>query len=474
MLAQPAAPCCAWASRRTSQSGGDASPHSPDGVLCDGTLTAVLSWLGVPDLAGGAALVCRRWHQASACKEVWRSRMHPALLRLYSESPGGALTVGGALAAGGAPTAGGERYAPARLFKAVYCTNLLRNGEFLERTNSTRAPEAGGGRSVTWVPTHNVRGVSWEYPMLDASLPLPPPAATHLPGDGSPSPAAARTAAAPIDIRRPPARRGCCGSGSGSAGAGAGGSLGSSPAGSLGSSGGGGAGRSPTSSGPFAVGCVAPSCFMWSEVAQVIDLGEALQAQGGLPPELAAAALASGAQLEVSVWVAAAGGAGAGARRGGAAAAAPPPSECQVIAALVPLRDAEAAGAAAVPLEALAKAAVPLPDQLPSGLPQAEAQAAAAAAAAGELRRLGMPGTRLEVLGPFPATSEWRQVKCRLRLPPAPEPAAGSPGGALGAAPRLVVALRGRAGAFVTPARPIGRGPKFMAARAVLVPLDGE
>lgn len=68
--------------------------------------------------------------------------MHPRLLALFSKAPApcGRLAL----------TDAGQRYSPARLFKAVYCTNLLRNGEFLERTNSTRAA-GGGGRSVAWV-----------------------------------------------------------------------------------------------------------------------------------------------------------------------------------------------------------------------------------------------------------------------------------------------------------------------------------
>lgn len=69
--------------------------------------------------------------------------MHARLLSLFCDPAAAPLL------AGACP---GGRFSPARLFKAVYCSNLLRNGEFLERTNSTRARGAGGGaRSVTWV-----------------------------------------------------------------------------------------------------------------------------------------------------------------------------------------------------------------------------------------------------------------------------------------------------------------------------------
>jgi hypothetical protein len=58
--------------RRVSHSGGAGSPAHDGCGLCNHTLTQVLSWLGVPDLSGSAALVCKRWHAASGCKEVWR------------------------------------------------------------------------------------------------------------------------------------------------------------------------------------------------------------------------------------------------------------------------------------------------------------------------------------------------------------------------------------------------------------------
>jgi hypothetical protein len=58
--------------RRSSLSGGSPAPHNVDEALCSHTLTQVMSWLGVPDLAGGAGLVCKRWNEASECTEVWR------------------------------------------------------------------------------------------------------------------------------------------------------------------------------------------------------------------------------------------------------------------------------------------------------------------------------------------------------------------------------------------------------------------
>ncbi len=331
------------------------------------------------------------------------------------------------------------------------------------------------------VPTHNVKGLSWEYPLLDPALPLPPADCTHLGGDGSPSPAARRTASAPIDIARPAARRApragsCCGSSCGSSSAGSPGA-----AASPGSASGGSSFGSPirTAAGPFAVGCVAPSCFMWSELAQVVDLADALQQQSGLPLELAAAALSTGAPLQFSIWVAGNNG-GRAAPRGGAAAAAaappqpPPASECQVVMGLVAPADAAVAAAEGVPLELLPKTAVPFADELPSGLTAAAAARAAAEAGARALGALGLSrATRLEVVGPFPAGPEWQQIKVRLRLPALGAVAVGADG-RLANAPKLVIALRGRAGASTPGARGAGRGPKFMAARAVFVPLDDE
>lgn len=69
------APCTAAApapARRTSHSGCANHMQHQDAPLCDLTLTQVLSWLGVPDLAGSAGIVCKQWHRASECKEVWR------------------------------------------------------------------------------------------------------------------------------------------------------------------------------------------------------------------------------------------------------------------------------------------------------------------------------------------------------------------------------------------------------------------
>jgi hypothetical protein len=81
--------------------------------------------------------------------------MHPALLRFFSEQPAAAPLL-----------VHGEAYSPARLFKAVYCSNLLRNGEFLERTNSTRSTCSGGSaRSMTWVRGRDYRagGEEWGW-----------------------------------------------------------------------------------------------------------------------------------------------------------------------------------------------------------------------------------------------------------------------------------------------------------------------
>lgn len=63
------AACLSPGSRRMSHTGNCSMQEA---VLCDATLTQVLSWLGFPDLASCATLVCKQWHQASECKEVWR------------------------------------------------------------------------------------------------------------------------------------------------------------------------------------------------------------------------------------------------------------------------------------------------------------------------------------------------------------------------------------------------------------------
>jgi hypothetical protein len=69
--------------------------------------------------------------------------MHAKLLRLFSDPFAATVLI---------EARPGSVCSPARLFKAVYCCNLIRNGEFLERTNSTRGCNPGGsGRSVTWV-----------------------------------------------------------------------------------------------------------------------------------------------------------------------------------------------------------------------------------------------------------------------------------------------------------------------------------
>lgn len=201
---------------------------------------------------------------------------------------------------------------------------------------------------------------------------------------------------------------------------------------------------------------------MWSELAQVVDISEALQQQAGLPADLAAAALTSGTMVEFSVWVASA-PAGRGAKGGSSAS-----GECQVIAGLVSPGDAALAAAVNLPLECVAKAAVPFGDQLPMGLEPSEAERVASEVAAANLQTLGLLNTKLQVRGPFVASPQWSQIKCRLKLP------ALTPGAAaLGEAPKFVVALRGRSG-MGTGIRAARAGPKFMAARVVFVPFDDE
>lgn len=166
-------------------------PHlSPDlGLL------QVLSWLDVPDLLSSAALVSHRWAAAAACKEVFRRRMHPALLdglfcaaapttpALQQQQP--LIAVGAsddappsnaaapaAVSSTGGSSDGGHQLlvvqllpassreaaaaalaragmTPARLFSALYGGNLLCNGNFLERANV--AKNADGTRHIAWV-----------------------------------------------------------------------------------------------------------------------------------------------------------------------------------------------------------------------------------------------------------------------------------------------------------------------------------
>jgi hypothetical protein len=194
-------------------------------------------------------------------------------------------------------------------------------------------------------------------------------------------------------------------------------------------------------------------------------LAQALQDQAGLTPTLAAAVLGCGAAVEFSVWVASSGG-GKGSSGGGGL------GECQVILGLVPPQDVAAAAAEQLLLECMPKAVVPFGDQLPSGLPSPEAQRASNAAAAEGLEALGLAATRLKVIGPFAAGQQWAQVRCRLWLP-AP-PAGAGVEEVLAQAPKLVVALRGRSEVRATGPRAVQRGPKFMAARVVFVPLDDE
>lgn len=49
-----------------------ASAHVLEDVLCDNVLCLVLSWLDVRELLCTVLLVCKRWHVASNCTDVWR------------------------------------------------------------------------------------------------------------------------------------------------------------------------------------------------------------------------------------------------------------------------------------------------------------------------------------------------------------------------------------------------------------------
>ncbi|KAI8462651.1 MAG: hypothetical protein J3K34DRAFT_499179, partial [Monoraphidium minutum] len=359
----------------TPRSGAPLSPrqHAPQpgppgrALLCENLLVQALSWLDPEDLAGGAALACKRWMRASGSREVWRRRMHPALLRLFADPKSSELLL--APASGAVARQQPLHWAPARLFRAVYCASLLENGDFLERDNSTRA--------------------------------------LTLCGTGG-----------PLQGGR------ACSCGSASSGGGGGGAARAR-----------GPRREPSA---FAVGCVSMGGGGgggWSEVSQEVDLLEALQRRAGLPPGQAAAALACGALLELTFWVA------GGARAGGA--------RVQAVVALVLGAAARAAAAAQLPLAGAVAAAVPfLEDEEPTpDLLRGEAPCAATRAAEAGLRKLGLPGAvQAQVLGPAAAGPAWARVRCRVALPPPPEGAAAAappPGGGR----RLVIVLRGRAGA---------------------------
>ncbi|WIA43921.1 hypothetical protein OEZ86_010325 [Tetradesmus obliquus] len=195
-----------------------------EAVLCDYTLRKVLSFLEVQELLCAAALVSSHWRQASQCKEVWRRRMHKQVLELFSQGP----------------LPGQPWLSPARLFRCLYQSNLLRNSSFLERENAVKLP--GAPRQQAWEATHNARGMTWAHP-FDFHPELSP-----LPAE--------------------------CGA------------------------------AKPFSVGCLAVGPGGMLSFPgWSEVAQVCDLSAALAA-AGLPSELSQQLLASGLTLELSVYVA--------------------------------------------------------------------------------------------------------------------------------------------------------------------------
>jgi hypothetical protein len=175
----------------------------------------VLSWLEVPDLLGGASLVCKHWRSAASCKEVWRRRVHSSFLTLFTTD--GQLiqrAAAGTQQADGTQdsthkspqkseaqeVAVGKALTPALFFHTVYrcqgleqggalkqpllamrahslparcplsptllpypppplapshpCTsrhNMLHNAAFLERNNSSKGPD--GGRQHSWVRT---------------------------------------------------------------------------------------------------------------------------------------------------------------------------------------------------------------------------------------------------------------------------------------------------------------------------------
>jgi len=193
-----------------------AIPRAPTGfwVLPPPPLQ-VLSWLEVPDLLGGASLVCKHWRSAASCKEVWRRRVHSSFLTLFTTD--GQLiqrAAAGTQQADGTQdsthkspqkseaqeVAVGKALTPALFFHTVYrcqgleqggalkqpllamrahslparcplsptllpypppplapshpCTsrhNMLHNAAFLERNNSSKGPD--GGRQHSWVRT---------------------------------------------------------------------------------------------------------------------------------------------------------------------------------------------------------------------------------------------------------------------------------------------------------------------------------
>eukprot|EP00775_Hariotina_reticulata_P008419 gene8419-8603_t len=128
-----------------------------DAVLCDYTLRKVLSWLELSDIFSSAALVSRRWHQASTCREVWRRRMHKQILALFC----------------GNVLPGHPFMNPARLFSSLYQCNLLQNTAFLERDNTLKAEGLIINlRRLAWEPSVNAQGMTWAHP-FDFSPELP-------------------------------------------------------------------------------------------------------------------------------------------------------------------------------------------------------------------------------------------------------------------------------------------------------------
>jgi hypothetical protein len=164
---------------------------------------------------GCAALVSSRGAAAAACKEVFRRRMHAAVLdTLFSQqqaqqqqaqqqqaqqqqaqqqAPAGSAPAERAPAPGAPQPAAAAAAAalaagltPAQLFAGLYGGNLLTNGAFLERQNVLKAApplvaaavdaaaaapppqqqqqQQQAARALAWAPTFNARGMTWAHP----------------------------------------------------------------------------------------------------------------------------------------------------------------------------------------------------------------------------------------------------------------------------------------------------------------------
>lgn len=121
------------------------SASALDEALCDNVLCSVLSWLE-PRTLRASASVCKRWTQAADCSEVWRRRAEPQLLVLAKQlakqlaaAPARELLAPPPKGVPATRDKGNllecERIKPVKLLTAVYCSNLLANGSFLERMN---------------------------------------------------------------------------------------------------------------------------------------------------------------------------------------------------------------------------------------------------------------------------------------------------------------------------------------------------